>query len=628
MGLLFVAFFALLLVSATATLWAMDTQKQDAQVINLAGRQRMLVRQMTSDALRVERDGDKAALQSLMEAADTFERTLAAFFLGGTTTYPPGRTVAIPAVGDAGTLVALQQVQATWTTFRGHLDLLAVAVSDSSERAIAIHAVEDLAPSLMQQADEVVRQYEAAARHKLARLRWIQLAFLAGSLALLALDLLLVHKLVVRPLQRLGSAAERIGGGDLSTPIEPAGPREIERLARSLDQMRAQLQAWTEELETRVARRTRELAALQEVSREITSKLEIRLVLQSVTDKARTLLAADVAVLCLLEPNECYLQSSASSGPAEAVLGGRISALHQLTERVLSSEGALPCGAGECQGCCGILAAPFRQSHLVAPLRIGAQVIGSLCVGGAATGQFPGEAVHVLTELANSAAIALENARLYEQAERLAALEERQRIAADMHDGLAQMISYLGLQVDKAADLVAAGEHAPAAGLLGYLRGAIEKASAEVRRAITTLQEDSPPPQALQERLVRLVAGLTPEGVPSVDLALMPEEPLLLSHDVCAEVQHVVGEALLNARRHARAQRIDVCLEQRGHEAVVVVTDDGRGFDPTRSPSDGRQHFGLSIMRARAARLGGSLAVQSAPGRGTQVTLTWPLEEE
>jgi signal transduction histidine kinase len=89
----------------------------------------------------------------------------------------------------------------------------------------------------------------------------------------------------------------------------------------------------------------------------------------------------------------------------------------------------------------------------------------------------------------------------------------------------------------------------------------------------------------------------------------------------------VVGEAVLNARRHAGAGRVGVRLEQANGEASVTIEDDGRGFDPA-APLAGSQHFGMSIMRARAERLGGRLAVKSAPGQGTRVTLTWPLEGE
>ena len=634
LGLLFLGFFLLLSVSVAATFWALDTQKQDALAVNLAGRQRMLVQQMAGDALRFQHDGAQAPVQSLVEAAHAFDETLAALIAGGTTVYPPGRTVAIPATRDPATLDALAQVEATWMEFRGHVAGVAAGPPGSHELEARFRAIEGLAPELLQQADEVVRRYEAAATLKLGRVRAIQAAFFAGSLALLVGGLVLVHRAVVQPLRRLARAAERIGRSDLATPVGVQGPREIERLACSFEAMRADLaawrqaqQQWTEELESLVAQRTRELAALHEVSREITSQLEIRQVRQSVTDKARTLLAADVAVLCLLEPDERFLQSSASSGPAEAVLGGRTSALHQLAERVLASDEALPCGADECQGCCGILAGPFRASHLVAPLRIGPRVLGALCVGGQTGGQFSGEARHVLTELANSAAIALENARLYAQAERMATLEERQRIAAEMHDGLAQMVSYLGLQADRAADLVAAGRRGAAAEQLQRLRGGIEQASVEVRRAITSLQQDPQPPQALQGRLARLAADLAQEGEPAVDLVLASPEPLILTRDACQEVLRVVGEAVLNARRHAGAGRVGVRLEHSNGEASVTIQDDGRGFDPA-APLAGSQHFGMSIMRARAARLGGSLAVKSGPGQGTRVTLTWPVEGE
>jgi two-component system nitrate/nitrite sensor histidine kinase NarX len=152
----------------------------------------------------------------------------------------------------------------------------------------------------------------------------------------------------------------------------------------------------------------------------------------------------------------------------------------------------------------------------------------------------------------------------------------------------------------------------------------VEQASAEVRRAIASLQQDPQRPQSLQERLTGLVAGLPQDGGPVVDLALPSHDPLLLPPGACEEVLRVVGEALLNSRRHAGARRVAVRLEQAGSEAVVTVEDDGQGFDPAAPPAGGR-HFGLSIMRARAARLGGCVAVISEPGRGTRVTLTWPV---
>jgi two-component system nitrate/nitrite sensor histidine kinase NarX len=88
----------------------------------------------------------------------------------------------------------------------------------------------------------------------------------------------------------------------------------------------------------------------------------------------------------------------------------------------------------------------------------------------------------------------------------------------------------------------------------------------------------------------------------------------------------VVQEALANANRHAQAQQIIVALERQNDRVMISVQDDGVGFDLGSPPTDGRDHFGLSIMRARAARIDGRLGVDSAPGQGTRVTLTWSLE--
>jgi len=634
MGLLFAAFFLLVSISVAATVWAIDSQKKDALVINLAGRQRMLIQKMTKDALEIEK-GKKDHIPSLQEAAHTFDQTLWAFISGGQAPYLPDHTVNVPATRPADILAGLHQVHQTWGTFRGYLNVIETTDPASPDFKVAIQAVERLSPALVQKADDVVRMYEAASTQKTARLRWIQVAFFIGALALLAVGSVMTQKSVVSPLGVLGSAAERIGRGDLNTPVELTGPREIELLAHSFDTMRAQLKAsqeeliaWTEKLEARVAQRTRELAALYEVSREISSHLDINHILRSVTNTARELLGGEIAALCLLDEAEHTLNLGAASGPPEALCGTHVAAQGSLASRVLAGDRALPCGIDGCVGSCDILAAPFRVSHLAAPLRIGDRLIGALCVGSPTAGAFSAETTSSLTKLANSAAIALENARLYEQAERVATLEERQRIAAEMHDGLAQTLGYLGLKAEQATGLVEAGRGQMAMDELRHIRDAIAQASQEVRQSIAHLQEGPQPRQALQDRLAQVVDEWSRDGGPPVDLVIKLPAPLFLSPDETEQVLRVTREALLNARRHARAEHIVVRLEKHGDEAVVIVEDDGRGFDPQAPLTDGDGHFGLSIMRARAARIGGRVSVHSAPGQGTRVVLTWPLAHE
>ncbi|MGC9336296.1 MAG: GAF domain-containing protein, partial [Anaerolineae bacterium] len=224
---------------------------------------------------------------------------------------------------------------------------------------------------------------------------------------------------------------------------------------------------------------------------------------------------------------------------------------------------------------------------------------------------------------ANHAAIALGKAYLYEQAERLATLEERQRIAADMHDGLAQTLSYLTLKSHHASDLLEEGDIGQALAEHHDIQAAMERATHEVRRSIASLQTNPAPPQPLQQSLQEIVDGFREEGGPAVTFATELKEPLFPSEGQPGQIARIVQEALLNARRHAAAGHISVTLAIGGTEATITVADDGRGFDPATAADHG-DHFGLRIMRARAARIGGRVEIASAPGRGTRVTLSWP----
>ncbi len=226
---------------------------------------------------------------------------------------------------------------------------------------------------------------------------------------------------------------------------------------------------------------------------------------------------------------------------------------------------------------------------------------------------------------ANSAAIALEKALLYEQAELLATLEERQRIAAEMHDGLAQTLSYLSLRAYHASELLEQGQVAEVSEQHAAIQNTIELASSQVRKSIASLQERPQPRKPMQAWLAEIVGEYAKNGGPPADLVSTIPDPLFVPPSQTEQVSRIVQEALLNAGRHAQAQRVTVYLKRLADEVTVVVEDDGRGFNPEDPPQDGRSHFGLSIMRARAARMGGQLRVESAVGQGTRLSLTWSL---
>ncbi|MEY2820206.1 MAG: hypothetical protein RL275_3669 [Chloroflexota bacterium] len=625
--LLFIAFAPLVLVSVGVTYWGLQTQGQDALVINLAGRQRMLIQQMTRLSFQLQ-DGDEAASVSLRESEQIFSQTLSALQHGGSVPYLADSVVNLPATSDAQIQTALREVESSWGQYRSTLDAMTVSNASASLQA----TLEGQSDDLVQKADAVVRLYEATSTAKVNRLRVIQVVFLVFAMMLLAVGAWMTRRSLLKPLDDLGLAAKRLGENQLDAPIQVEGPEEMRALSQAFDEMRSRLHTareeliqWNVTLEQRVAQRTKELETLNEVSREISSRLDIHQVLNSVTEKARVLLGGEAAALCLVDESQHWLKLQTLSGPKHAVVGNTMRADNEFADAVLESESAMICGIDACRGGCRMLSNEYRTSHLAAPLRIGDRVIGALCVGSPAQNQFATESADMLTKLANVAAIALENSRLFAQAERVATLEERRRVAAEMHDGLGQTLSYLGLMTDQVVEFLSDGQDDAALERLGKTRETLGKATSDVRRAINKLMDDTPAPKDLCTRLHDTLAEIASqhdlESVWHSDAGSAPDCSPQIAEQVC----NITREALVNAARHAYAKQISVQVGRSDGNYFVTVEDDGNGFD-TSQPAPGG-HFGLQIMQARAKYVGGEISIQSTPGSGTRITLMWSVEE-
>jgi PAS domain S-box-containing protein len=242
-----------------------------------------------------------------------------------------------------------------------------------------------------------------------------------------------------------------------------------------------------------------------------------------------------------------------------------------------------------------------------------------------ATRQWHVREIELVESLSNRAAVALMNASLHHQLEVAAALEERQRIAANMHDGLAQTLSLLGLRVDGLHELFDHDLYPEFDALTGEIREVVASASHEVRRSIASLQEAPRPPCSLQERLSELLDQLQTADGPILRFIPGTHLPLFLPPDQLEQVIPVVQEAILNARRHAMAQIVSIHLEKLDEKIGITIADDGCGFDLDMSHIYG-DHFGLSIMPARMARIGGEFQIDTSPGSGTRVFLAWDPE--
>ncbi|MFI1727078.1 GAF domain-containing sensor histidine kinase [Streptomyces sp. NPDC020489] len=269
---------------------------------------------------------------------------------------------------------------------------------------------------------------------------------------------------------------------------------------------------------------------------------------------------------------------------------------------------------------------PEMSDFLGLPIRDGDEVIGALFLankncpkpdGGCG---FTAEDEDLLALLAQHAAIALTNARLYERSRELTIAEERSRLAHELHDAVAQKLFSLRLTAQAAAALVDR-DPSRAKGELQQVAALAAEAADELRAAVVELRPAALDEDGLVATLRTQIQVLDRAHTARVTFSSSGVRALPAAQEEA--VLRVAQEALHNALRHSGAAHVDVTLSRRGSGAVLRVTDDGCGFDPQQTRRAGR-HLGLVSMRDRSSGVGGGLTVDSAPGKGTTIEMEVP----
>jgi signal transduction histidine kinase len=262
------------------------------------------------------------------------------------------------------------------------------------------------------------------------------------------------------------------------------------------------------------------------------------------------------------------------------------------------------------------------RSWMWVPLAVKSRMIGCLGVAHEKRSHFTSHHADLALSVANQAAITLVNAELYEHAQELAALQERQRLAQSLHDAVNQSLFSAGLIADVLPRLWDR-DQAEARRSLEDLRRLTRAAQAEMRALLAELRPSALTDTDLGE-LFHLL-GNAVSGRINIPVKVIVAPDVILPAEVQVVFYRVCQEALNNIARHANASRVEINLKDEGAAIELRVHDNGKGFDPEQILSG---HYGLSMMRERAEAVGATLTVTSRPGQGTELILRWTQDPQ
>jgi len=397
--------------------------------------------------------------------------------------------------------------------------------------------------------------------------------------------------------------------------------QEIEQAYRSLEQ--------------RVQARTRELTTLLQVGQNVVSTLELDQLLGVILDQLNAVLHYDGASIFSLDGD--MLSMTAYRGPLET---SRAMQIHfrldetTLNSRVIAQQKPviIPDTRDDSE-----MAQLFRRSAgdeldttygyirawIGLPLIVQGRIIGMLTLDHREPNAYSEQQAELAMAFANQAAIAIENARLYQQAEQAAVSAERNRIARELHDSVSQALYGIALGTRTVRTLV---DRQPVedkikttlANPLDYVLSLADAGLAEMRALIFELRPDALEKEGLVVALTKQAEAVRARHKLDVHIELC-DEPPMLSLTTKEALYRVSQEALNNLIKHAHAKEVSLRLRCAGDALTLEVQDDGVGFDPQQAYPG---HLGLHTMRERVTRLGGTLHIESTSGAGTTVRVS------
>lgn len=333
-------------------------------------------------------------------------------------------------------------------------------------------------------------------------------------------------------------------------------------------------------------------------------------VLDDRTQKPTHVAFRDIPMHCV-EPLTTVMTERGSGGIPHAVGAGKRLCLYDLTQ--------------DLNTCLDDVKARFH-SLLGIALESESRMMGGIVLASNSPLALEHSRIQFVIALGSQLAAAIEKAHLHLRLADVAVLEERERIAREMHDGLAQVLGYINAKTSAISRLIADGDVEHARSETADLRASAQELYKDVREAILGLRLSGARAGTLANNLREYCQNFSDlSGMETVIVG--DNEAVTQGVDMAVDIQvrRIVQEALTNVRKHAQANKVTLSLGRDDKSLCVRVEDDGIGFCMAALQANGRHHFGIQTMRERAASVGGDLQVESVPGSGTTVAVTVPL---
>ncbi|MDI1261343.1 type IV pili methyl-accepting chemotaxis transducer N-terminal domain-containing protein [Aquabacterium sp.] len=620
------AFLVLALASIGLTLWVTWQLEGGAAAVNEAGRMRMRSYQLALILQLAPGDG-APALPDIERRLRDFDASIELLRTGD-----PGRPLAVP--WDADTRGRFQGVSAEWGVLRQQ----ALDIGHGAAASVALRVqVDDFVGKI----DAFVTAIERHLSQWTTLLRTFQQAMMALAVMSALTMLYAGHVVILEPVARLQRALRRVEQGDFSARVQVNTRDELGVLAAGFNSMAQNLEALYGQLESKVREKTAglevkqaRLSALYEVAAFVAGAETLEVLAQGFARQIRRIAGADAVAIrwsdeanaryvllasdCLPEvmarEERCVLTGSCLCGAkVEAGMTPKIKVIPiqvSLRNQALHAEGQAVRDHCDRAG---------YTTLVTVPLGMHARVLGEIELFFRGEPHFSEEERGLFEVLANHLAGAMESLRASAMSRESAVAGERQLLAQELHDSIAQSLAFLKIQMQLLRDAMSRGDESAVQTSMSELDAGVLESYSDVRELllhfrVRTNEENMEP--ALRETLTKfehqsgLLSHLT-----------MDAQGLPLPADVQIQVLHIVQEALSNVRKHSRASQAWVEVQTQP-VWCVTVRDDGRGFD-TQSGPPNDTHVGLRIMNERAKRVGATLRFESNE-EGTLVELRLP----